>query len=270
MVILLMLGGNTLFAQNPENRTSLPDTLKILYSRLQKSNEDEEKLRINDSIRMIIDGYAASDTIFEHKFDSIRYLGQITSPDSLLKLLTWNLLLTDGTNKYYLYIIRRSSPENKGQIYRLTGEFSEKQIRTDTLYTESDWYGALYYEVRPVIAGKEVTYILLGFNFGNSPLARKIIEVLRFSEDNEIVFGMEWFLVGKVLKFRDVLEYSSSAVTTLRFANDTLIVFDHLVPFSPEFINDRRYYGPDYSYDGYEYNNGLWNIRINIDVRNKE
>jgi hypothetical protein len=57
---------------------------------------------------------------------------------------------------------------------------------------------------------------------------------------------------------------------TLRFKSDSSIVFDHLVPFSPEMIDNHQYYGPDYSYDAYYLENGLWRLTINVDVRNKE
>jgi hypothetical protein len=57
---------------------------------------------------------------------------------------------------------------------------------------------------------------------------------------------------------------------SLRFTSDKSIVFDHLVPFSPAMKDDRQYYGPDYSYDAYHFENGLWKLMINVDARNKE
>ena len=257
-------------AQTDEKPSQISVTLENLYSRLLKSSDDEQKMRINDTIRLIINSYAASDTVFQHNFKNLRYLGQITSPDSLLKIITWNLILNNGSNNYNLYLIKRTSPDAQGRIYNLNGEFSEEPPRADTTYSETDWYGALYYDVQPVATDDETFYVLLGLDFGNSPITRKIIEVLSFSDKGSLVFGREWFMAVKALKYREVLEYSSTAITTLRFVNSNQIIFDHLVPFSPEHVNDRRYYGPDYSYDAYEYRNGLWRLRTNVDIRNKE
>jgi hypothetical protein len=57
---------------------------------------------------------------------------------------------------------------------------------------------------------------------------------------------------------------------SLRFSSDSSIVFDHLVPFSPALMDDRQYYGPDYSFDAYNFENCLWRLTINVDARNKE
>lgn len=270
LLIALFLIGSTSMAQTVTSQSDASVTLGKLFVRMLKSTVDEEKLRINDSIRLIVRNYASSDSVFFHSFENIRNLGQITSPDSLLKIITWNLFLGDGTNRYNLYIIRRTKPEALNQVYTLSGEFSEMPVKTDVIYTESDWYGALYYEVRPLPADDQTYYILLGLSFGNSLISRKIIEVVSFLEDGTLLFGREWFLAGRTLKYREVIEYGSTAATTLRFFNDRMIVFDHLVPVSPEHINDRRYYVPDYSYDAYEYLNGLWRLRLNVDVRNKQ
>ncbi len=41
-------------------------------------------------------------------------------------------------------------------------------VRTDTTYNESDWYGALYYDLRPYIIDKQRCWVLLGIDYGNA------------------------------------------------------------------------------------------------------
>ena len=101
-------------------------------------------------------------------------------------------------------------------------------------------------------------------------LTRKIIEVLNFDQENKLILGRKWFDSGKSVNFRHILEYSASAVISLRFRSNNFIVFDHLVPLPPSGFDDRLYYGPDYSYDAYIYNNGVWSLSINIDARNNQ
>jgi hypothetical protein len=111
---------------------------------------------------------------------------------------------------------------------------------------------------------------VLGLDYGNLMVSRKIIDVIRFDQDNAIGFGKKWFETAEGLKFRVVFEYSSTASMTLRFVSGTTIVFDHLVPFSPAYNGNREYYGPDYSYDSYSYADGKWRFSLNVDARNTE
>lgn len=244
--------------------------LEKLYSRLSSNIDDNDRLRINDSIKSIIDSYVLSDTIFDHSFTNLRNLGQITSRDSLLKIITWNLVLENNPSLYFSYFIRKPETGNESRVVSLTATYREVPIKTDTVYTEQNWYGALYYDLRPYTVDSGKYWILLGIDYGNLLITRKIIEVLSFTDEDSMIFGKRWFESGEEIKFRDVFEYSSNGMMSLRFGSDESIVFDHLVPFSPAQENDRQYYGPDYSYDAYLFENDLWKLTINVDARNKE
>jgi hypothetical protein len=247
-----------------------PDELELLFDRLIDNYNDVARLRINDSIRTIIGDYAKSDSVFEHKFTNLRYLGQIVSPDSLVKIITWNLVLENQPGKYFCYFIRKQTNGRENLVYDLSCSYNEKPVLTDTTYTRSDWYGALYYEIRPFVLSNDRFWVLLGIDYGNSEISRKIIDVLSFSPDGSIVFGKKWFLSGEKKNYREVFEYASNAMMSLRFKSDSSIVFDHLVPFSASHKDDRQFYGPDYSFDAYNFENGIWKLTINVDVRNRE
>jgi hypothetical protein len=261
-----MAGLLSLKGQTPVSGTS--SALQKLFSSLITSTRDSDRIRVNDSIKYIIDSYAESDSVLRHRFYNLRYLGQISSPDSRLKIITWNLLLNNSKSKYYCYFINRSGKKNF--IYKLSGEYNEKPVRTDTTYSEGDWYGALYYDVRPVKKDNQLSWMLLGIDYGNPVVTRKIIEVLSITPEGKLVFGKKWFVAGEETKYREVLEYSPSAVISLKFMSDKSIVFDHLVPISPAFSDNREHYGPDFSYDSYNFEKGIWRMKLNVDVRNKE
>ncbi len=247
-----------------------PQVLEELYDRLVDNYNDNDRIRINDSIRMILDGYVKSDTVFSHRFTNLRYLGQIVSPDSLLKIITWNLVLVNEPGRYFCYFIRKQEPGTKNIIYRLSANYNEIPIKTDTTYSEPEWYGALYYDLKPYIIDNRRCWVLLGIDYGNAVISRKIIEVLNFTPEDAIVFGRKWFVTGDDKKFRAVFQYASNAMMSLKFRSDSSIIFDHLVPFSPTLKEDRQYYGPDYSSDAYNFKNGLWKLIINVDARNQE
>jgi hypothetical protein len=247
-----------------------PQVLKEFFDRLVDNYNDNDRIRINDSIRMILDGYVKSDTVFTHRFTNLRYLGQIMSPDSLLKIITWNLVLENEPGRYFCYFIRKQERGKENKIYRLSASYNESPVRTDTIYSESNWYGALYYDLKSYIIDNRHCWVLLGIDYGNSFISRKIIEVLSFSNDDSIIFGRKWFASTEEVKYRDVFEYASNAMMSLRFRSDSSIVFDHLVPFSSSHKDDRQYYGPDYSFDKYNFENGSWKLKINVDARNQE
>jgi hypothetical protein len=90
-----------------------------------------------------------------------------------------------------------------------------------------------------------------------------------FEKGNEISFGLNCFSDGKSLKHRVLFEYSSRAVMSLKFENDTFIVFDHLSPFSPQYRDNRQFYGPDFSFDSFSYDRGIWRYKGDIDIKNK-
>ena len=244
--------------------------LEKLYGRFINNYNDTIRLRVNDSIRVIIERYVKSDSVFNYRFKNLRYLGQIVSPDSSLEIITWNLVLTKSPCQYFSYFIKKQRQGEKNRIYRLEAAYRKDPIKTDTTYTEKDWYGALYYDIRPNKINNEKCWILLGIDYGNPDISRKIIEVLSFTSSDSILFGKKWFESAYNVRFRDVFEYASNGMMSMRFKSDSSIVFDHLVPFSPSQKNDRQYYGPDYSNDAYNLSKGLWRLIINVDARNKE
>lgn len=242
--------------------------LEELFDRLITNYEDTNRLRINDSINQILERYVKSENVFTHRFTNLRYLGQITSPDSLIKIITWNLVLENEPGKYFSYIIRKQEQSKENLIYKLTAQYSDKPVAADTTYSAVNWYGALYYDLRPFTIGNKLYWVLLGIDYGNAEISRKIIDIISFTDDGSIVFGKNCFVDGNMKKYRAVFEYASNAMMTLRFRSGTSIVFDHLVPFSPSQKDDRQFYGPDYSVDAYNFADGLWKFTLNVEVRN--
>ncbi len=72
-------------------------------------------------------------------------------------------------------------PGKNNKIYRLSTGYNEDPVRTDTTYKVSDWYGALYYDLRPYIIDNTGCWVLLGIDYGNAVISRKIIEVLIYT-----------------------------------------------------------------------------------------
>jgi hypothetical protein len=269
LAYLLILLATAVELRSQENASSLPAQLEKLFGRLRENIPAEDKLKANDSILSLVSVYASTDTVFKHRFSKLRFLGQITSPDSLVKLITWNLILDDGENSYYLYVIRRNGKTGGGAVTALKAVYRDIPPDADSAYSKDNWYGSLYYEIRPFKAFETTRYLVLGIDYGSSFITRKVIDVLSFDQAGIPVFGNKCFSDGKVLKSRVVFQYSSSAVMSLKFDNDRMIVFDHLSPVSAQYTGNYQFYGPDFSFDSFTLDNGIWRYKGDIDIKNK-
>jgi hypothetical protein len=269
-LIIISLTGSTARLNGQESLDSASVLLENLYGRLVNNYDDISRIRINDSIKEVIDWYVRTDTVFNHRFDNLRYLGQITSPDSTMKIVTWNLVLGNAPGSYFCYFIKKDKDGKGNKIFSLSSKYNDTPVKTDTTYTNRDWYGALYYDLRPCNNEGKQQWIILGIDYGNPLISRKIIDVLDMADDGSVVFGEKIFVAGDKIGYRAVMEYASNAAMSLRFSSEKSIVFDHLVPVSSSMLNNRQYYGPDYSTDAYNFENGKWVLKINVDARNKE
>ena len=255
-------------AMNAESQPAYyGESLQELFEGIMGTKDNEERIRLNDSIINIIEKYVESEEVLKHKFTDIRYLGQILSPDSKLKIITWNLVLTDGTNKYFCYIIRKGRRRDPNRVYKLTGVNMDEPAGTDRTYTAEDWYGALYYDVRPFRHKRNTYYVLLGLDHTNLNISTKLIDVLTFTDDGRIIFGKDFFSREGERKYRELLCYSADAVVTLRFNKRKSIIFSHLIPASQFRQDTQGYYVPEFSFDGYFLKKGMWIFEENIEQK---
>lgn len=269
--ILLILSIISYFPVNGQTDASdITLILEDLYTRITASGDDNEKIRLNDSVNLIIGNYARSDSVFTHKYDNLRYLGQILSPDKKVKIITWNLFLINSPNRYFCYFIKKGKKDKSDTVYFLTGTNRTEQIRTDITYTTGNWYGALYYDILPFKFNKKINYILLGFDFGNIDVSRKIIDVLTFTPENNLQFGLACFIKeGKNIS-REVIDYSPEGIVTLRLESKKMIVFDQLSKISTGHGDGSEMSGAGISFDGYVFKKGYWRFVPDIDVKNKK
>jgi hypothetical protein len=263
LTALLLVPAMKIKSQQPESG----EILQELFYRIVDTRNNEERIQLNDSIIKIIDKYVESERVLDHRFTDLRYLGQILSPDSRLKIITWNLNLTDGTNKYFCYVIRKTKKGKPNEIFKLTAVNMDEPPSINTTYSEENWYGALYYAVQPFRYKRETCYVLLGLDYTNLLVSTKIIDVLTFTEDGGIIFGKDCFIKEGEKRFRELLKYSSDGVAILRFNNRKSIIFDHLVPVSQVRRNSPEYYVPEFSFDAYVLKKGMWRFKENFEPK---
>lgn len=129
---------------------------------------------------------------FNFKFDSLKAIKVITSPDRFFKFFSWQIDLGDGTFRQ----------RGAMQFYTLTGDLkllpffdNSDFIQNQTLgiTDRKKWIGAIYYDIIPILFNQETIYTLLGFDENTEGISKKIIEILRFDK-GEPQLGGDYFI----------------------------------------------------------------------------
>ena len=144
----------------------------------------------------------------------------------------------------------------------------DKCIETQEL-TKDKWYGALIYKILlEVISNKIITHFF-AIDHNNMMSHFKFIDVITFNDKGEPLFGKPIFKTPKALRSRVVFEFSAQLVMGLKYDEKLkMIVFDHLSPDRPELTGDFKFYGPDFSYDGFRFEDGLWQFQTDLKLTN--
>ena len=243
---------------------------KMLWSEIEGSMDDQHKLKVGSRIDSLIVEMLSCRESFSYSFTSLKYLGKIYSTDSLLRVYSWNVPLLDGTNRYFGYVQKKESPtsENIELIHLVDKE--DLPLSQDSIYTPDAWYGALYYSVIAKNCKNLTYYTVLGFDLNNYFSSKKLIDVFTFTEEG-LRFGAPIFLDNEKSTNRRVYEFSSQVAMMLRYDQKCeKIIFDHLSPSKPEHEGQFQFYGPDFSYDGFEYRDCKWYRVEDIDLKTEQ
>ncbi len=258
VLMIIVLSVTPSWCINGYEPEAAEDSLKILFKVLADADEDNERERINYDIINILSKTLRHNKSFDYAFDSLPLLGKVTASDDMLRIYTWNYPESAYGHKYYCFLQYRENNDGELSLYFLNHVDTDREKLEHEQFGPDNWYGALYYQVHPVNYSDKTIYTLMGFDFNNPFTNIKIIDALSF-DDGEPLFGAPLFQLSGKIKNRVVFEYSSQVVMFLRYVPEKeMIVHDHLSPSNPGFKGQYRYYGPDFSYDGFRFDNEKW------------
>lgn len=216
--------------------------------------------RLKNALRAVLD---APDGLTVN-LDSLP-LSRVEAPDRSLRLITWNIPLTDGSHRYEGLLLARSG--------RLTSLFELRDMSASIPNPElaelgpDRWYGALYYQLIEVRKGGKTWYTLLGWKGHSATETRKVIEVLSF-RGGKPRFGAPLFGQARRKEMRKVYAYAFQASMMLRYEPALKrIVLDHLAPLQPGIDGKGPLMGPSMSFDAFVWGKGQWRFERDIDLR---
>ncbi|QKJ29619.1 hypothetical protein HQ865_07590 [Mucilaginibacter mali] len=267
LILLIVITANAAFAQQASVKqlNIYQDSLKKLG--LKMINEPIELERKNANyafIKTLVSALKINNS-FLFKFDSLKTISILNSPDNKFRIFSWYVMHDDGSYRFY-----GSIQMNTGGPLVLHGLEDYSPLQTnpeDSVVNNRKWFGAQYYKIIPVYAQKPY-YVLLGWKGNTVESTKKVIEVLSFV-DNKPQFGLPVFDGNSKTRRRVVFEYTRTVSMLLRYVPEqNLIVFDHLVPPDKKMKDRPQTFGPDLSYDGYKLQNGHWQFVSNLDMKN--
>ena len=269
----ILIFGNG-YSQNVSNKLikEYEDTLKIIAEQIMFAKKESDRVKANDGFTSILKEVLSFEKSFKYPFDSLQTLSILTPEDKSFRIFNWILRKDNGTYNYYCLVHYHNKKKKKYEIIELIDK--SESIRNEALeeLDSKKWYGALYYEVIYLKKSGRKYYTLLGWDGNDGRSTKKIIEPMFFSGKNKIKFGLPIFkLKDKSKPKRVILECDSKTSFSLRFDKDNeRLIFDQLVPIRKDLTGMHEYYIPEGTYNSFEYTNGKWVLKEDIDARNKQ
>ena len=189
-------------------------------------------------------------------------VSRIADPSGAWRLYTWQHFLDDST-----YVYGGLLDTVGGPPIALSDSAQALGLERDYELLPGQWYGAVYYGVRPfATAAGRPAWLLLGYDADGFYHRRKVADVLTFDRRDRPRFGAEVFrgVEGRpdYTFSRLILEYRVDARVGLRYDEDLGgIVHDRLVAGPPIVPGGPPSAIPDGSYDGYVFEDGEWRYR---------
>lgn len=258
------------FAQDPGylELVRVETELNTLFNRLY-ADTLSSKEPVLDQIGEIMPEALALNGAMNFPWTRLDRIGVITSEDGRVRVFTWHIMEDQDHYRYYGYV-QVENRKDRVRVIELRDNLDPQRNLTNLEQTPEDWFGKLYYQVVTQKHRRNTYYTLLGMDFNNSNSTIKTIETLALQR-NKPRFTKGMFLFGDSQMDRIVLEYSSQVTISVRYDPAIrMITFDHLEPFHPIYRNNYEFYGPDGSFDGLEFRDGVWIYQRDIDARNRD
>ena len=270
--LLLLLVSISAFAQKGNNKliSEYEDTLKIMAHTIMNGNTEEERSLANTAFIKNLTEVLQYEKSFRFPFDSLPTISRITSPDNKFRIFNWLLRKDNNTYQYFAIIHNYNKKSKKYEIIPLIDNSANIRNPEQANLDAENWYGGLVYDIIYVKKSGRKYYTLLSYDLNNNFSKKKIIDVLYFSGQNKIKFGLPIFKTSNTKSQKRVIfEYDAKTLISVKYhPKEKKIIFDHLVPIRDDLKGLYEYYVPDGTFNSYNYNKGKWWLEEDIDVRN--
>lgn len=270
ILFLLIFARTCVFAQQEVKYLEIvkaESKLSVLFNQLYDFDDLMDKDQIYTVVDTMFQNALEQQGSFDYGWNKLDKIGKLKSEDGRVKVFSW-LYMKSRDQYLYTCYIQIDKGKGKSQIFKLEKGSAPNIKSEDYLQTLDDWHGKIYYQIVTSKYKRKTFYTLLGADFNNTISTMKTAEVFAVQRGKPVFRGAQ-FLRGGTVKNRLVFEYSSEVAMSLSY-NPELdqIVFDHLAPLHPLYHGSFQFYGPDGSYDGLKFIEGIWVFEEDVDARN--
>ena len=201
---------------------------------------------------------------FRYRFDSLITISQQYAPDSSFRIFTWQLQMEDMNHFRQKGAIQMRTNDGSLKLIPLFDASKFTEAPFDSVRTNQNWIGAVYYNIIQTTYNNRKYYTLFGYDENDARSSRKWMEVMTFDANGNPQFGGRYFnyreddIKPKQPAFRFCLEYKKDANAKLNYDPElNMIVMAHLV--SEEGDNKKKHTLVPYgTFEGFKWLGGKW------------
>jgi hypothetical protein len=201
---------------------------------------------------------------FRYRFDSLITISQQYAPDSSFRIFTWQIQMEDMNHFRQKGAIQMRTSDGSLKLIPLFDASKFTEAPFDSVRTNQNWIGAVYYNIIQTSYNNRKYYTLFGYDENDARSTRKWMEVLTFDVNGNPQFGGRYFnyreddIKPKQPAFRFCLEYKKDANAKLNYDPElNMIVMAHLV--SEEGDNKKKHTLVPYgTFEGFKWLGGKW------------
>lgn len=268
MMKQLLLLAIFLFILNSINaqQTDL-EKIKKQWTDLLETDDKSEKIRK----AKLFQGMMENQTYSFRKTDSFsdfENMSDIRSKDSVVRLISWFIPI--NKDEFLIGgIVSAKLDSSKDRIVSMTSYLTSRDsISLDSSYSPIDFPTSWFYDIiQKTDRFNRTYYTLIGWKPMNRLEQMKTIDVFYINKENKAFFGAPVFNIKGKRTHRLIYGYSAQTSMKVRYnESQDWIIMDHLSPSSPQFDGMPEYYGPDFSFDAFRWENDSWNYLPDVDV----
>lgn len=270
LLLVFMLSGLNISAQEESyiEIAKAESYLSTLFCQLYDMDDLADKSELFAEIDSVFALALNLPGSYDYGWKKLDKIGKLKSEDGNLKVFSW-LWMVNRDEYCYSAFIQYKAKKGEVKLVKLMPGTSSKIKSEDYSQKLDDWHGKVYYQIVEKELKKKHFYTLIGADFNNSRVTMKTLEVLVLQR-GKLQFRGDQFLDGGTVKDRIIFQFSSELSSSVRYNKQLdMIVFDHLAPLHPLYFGEYQFYGPDGSYDGFRFKEGVWVKEEDVDAKNQ-
>ncbi len=239
---------------------------KCWFEKLFLQTTDTHKDSINQIILSRLNNLWKNPSYFDSDLSGLNRMQTLISKDKKVKISTYNIQKEGFKYEFFGAVISRE--QGTVMVYPLTDATETIKSPERASLTEKKWFGAIYLDIIETKEKDMTYYTLIGYKGYDEFVKTRLLDVL-IIKNNRLRFGAPVFKEERLTRHRVIYQYSAGASMMMRYDKDLkMIVMDNLEPTESFYRGVYRFYGPDFSYNGFKFQKGNWVLQKDIDLRN--